>query len=389
MSDVLKIILSSLIALAATSWVRPYIIRVAKVKRIVDNPDARKLHRIPVPVLGGLTVGFGVMAGMMTYFLIGGHTDYFPVLAVLVIMFVIGFVDDTITLSPRCRLFVEILLLLYLIFATGNKIGDFHGLWGIGQIPNYVSIPVTLFSCAGIINAINLIDGVDGYSSGYSIVGCILFGIMFYHLDVMPLVILAAVTASALIPFFLYNVFGKHSKMFLGDAGTLSLGIIFSIFVMTLLSPGVSERLTMDMGTVPFALAVLCIPVFDTLRVMFMRMIRGESPYNPDKTHLHHLFIELGFSHIGTAVSIISMNLFVVLCWFSAYKVGLSTNMQLFVVVVLGVVMTFGFWLFVKRQIRNNTAIYRVINKIGSRTCMADTKAWRVLQARFDKISNI
>jgi UDP-N-acetylmuramyl pentapeptide phosphotransferase/UDP-N-acetylglucosamine-1-phosphate transferase len=133
----------------------------------------------------------------------------------------------------------------------------------------------------------------------------------------------------------------------------------------------------------------LCIPVFDTLRVMVMRMIRGVSPSSPDKTHLHHLFIELGYSHIGTTVSIISMNLFVVMCWFVAYKLGLSVDVQLYIVIALGVLMTFGFWLFIKSQIRNNTVIYRVINKIGSSTCMNDKKSWRVLQARLDKISNI
>ena len=152
------------------------------------------------------------------------------------------------------------------------------------------------------------------------------------------MVALAAIVAASLLPFFLHNVFGKHSKMFIGDAGTLSLGIIFSTFVITILSANQNIEVAQDnLGLIPFTLAVLCVPVFDTLRLMCPRIARGKSTFRNDKTHLHHLFIELGYSHIGTTMSIIGINLFVVLCWFFAYKWGLSIDMQLYIVVALGI----------------------------------------------------
>ena len=280
MNELLHVIIPTVIALACTCWIHPYILKVAKVKNIVDNPDARKLQRVPIPVLGGLTVVFGILSGLMAVNLSGDFFDLFPVFAAIIIILIVGLMDDMISLSPRVRFFVEIILVLYLIETTGWQLNHFHGLWGLEVIPDYLSVPLTVFACVGIINAINLIDGVDGYSSGYSVVSCILFGAMFYELGNIRMVALAAIVAASLLPFFLHNVFGKYSKMFIGDAGTLSLGIIFSIFVMTILSAKESMSVLSDnLGLVPFTLAVLCVPVFDTLRVMSARIVRGKSPF--------------------------------------------------------------------------------------------------------------
>ena len=381
-----QIILPALVALLCTSWIFPYILKVAKVKNIVDNPDARKLQRVPVPVLGGLTVVFGILTGVMSFNLFGNFFDLFPVFSGIIIILIVGLVDDMISLSPKIRFVIEIILVLYLIMTTDICICNFHGLWGLGVIPAYVSIPLTVFASVGIINAVNLIDGVDGYSSGYSIVSCILFGFMFYLLGNGRMVTLSAVVASSLVPFFLHNVYGKTSKMFIGDAGTLSLGIVFSMFVTTCLSdsPGTSG-IPEGMGVVAFTLAVLCVPVFDTLRVMSARIFRGKSPFSPDKTHLHHLFIELGYSHIGTALSIISMNLLVVLCWYAAYRLGLSVDAQLYVVIALGGLFTFVFYPFVKSQIRKDTALNGMLKRIGEMTHAERTGFWQLARKWVDR----
>ena len=385
----LQVLLPAMIALFCTWWIHPYILKVAITKNIVDNPDARKLQRVPVPVLGGLNVVFGVLTGVMAFNLFGNFYDLFPVFASIIIILIIGLMDDMISLTPRVRFVVEIILVLFLIFTTGYQINDFHGLWGLQEVPLYLSVPLTVVASVGIINAINLIDGVDGYSSGYSIVSCALFGVMFYALDNIRMVTLAAIVATSLIPFFFHNVFGKHSKMFIGDAGTLSLGIVFSMFVATILSvsPG-GKPVDPNMGLVPFTLAVLCVPVFDTLRVMSARIYRGKSPFHPDKTHLHHLFIELGFSHIGTTISIITANLLVVLSWFVAYRCGLSVDVQLYIVIALGIGITFIFYPFTKRQIQKNTAYYRVLHRLGEATQIKRTGFWLFLQKWVDKTAN-
>ena len=386
MSEQLQILISALIAFACTCWIHPYVLKVAKTKNIVDNPDARKLQRTPVPVMGGLTVVFGVLSGLMGYNLFGNFFELFPVFAAIIIIMIVGLMDDIISLSPRVRFVIEIVLVLFLIHTTGCQINNFYGLWGLGIIPNYISVPLTIFACVGIINAINLIDGVDGYSSGYSIVSCILFGVMFYELGNVRMVALAAIVAASLLPFFLHNVFGRHSKMFIGDAGTLSLGIIFSIYVTSILSANQNiDVLPDNLGLIPFTLSVLCVPVFDTLRVMSARIARGKSPFSPDKTHLHHLFIELGYSHIGTTMSIIGVNLFVVLCWFLAYKGGLSVDAQLYIVGALGIFVTFIFYSFVKRQIEKKSRVYYCLRKVARNTHIERKGFWLFAQEWADK----
>ena len=386
MNDLIQIFVPALIAIICTGWIYPYILEVAKAKNIVDNPNARKLQRVPIPVLGGLTVVFGILSGLMAFNRFGDFSDMFPTFATIIIILIIGLIDDMISLSPRIRFVVEIILILYLIKTTSCQLNDFHGLWGLNVIPNYISVPLTVFACVGIINAVNLIDGVDGYSSGYSIISCVMFGIMFYTLGDIRMVALAAIVAASLLPFFLHNVFGKHSKMFIGDAGTLSLGIIFSVFVMTIISSKQSiEGLPNNLGVVPFTLAVLCVPVFDTLRVMSARMLKGRSPFSPDKTHLHHLFLELGYSHIGSALSIILINIFVVLCWFMAFRVGLTINTQLYIVVALGVLVTFIFYPFVHIQIRKQTTFYRILRRIALLTHAERKGFWAIAQKWADR----
>ena len=385
MNALLQIVIPAFVAFFCTSWIYPIVLRVAKTKNIVDNPDARKLQRRPVPILGGLTVVFGVLSGLMAFNLLGNTFEMFPVFSSIIIILVIGLIDDMISLSPKVRFVVEILLVLYMIGATGCQLNNFDGLWGLSVISNYVSIPLTVVACVGIINAINLIDGVDGYSSGYSIVCCTLFGAMFYALGEVCMASLAAVVAASLLPFFIHNVFGKYSKMFIGDAGTLSLGIVFSAFVTTMLSADYSavERLS-NMSLIPFALAVLSVPVFDTLRVMSARMWRGRSPFSPDKTHLHHLFIELGFSHIGTASSIIGMNMLVVASWYVACRCGLSVEEQLYIVLVLGFLVTFVFYPFVKSHLRRQTGLYRALNAVAKQTHIERRGFWLKMQRLAD-----
>ena len=387
MSDVMQFLLTSFSALFSTFWIYPYVLRMAKSKNIVDNPDARKLQRIPVPVLGGLAVMFGVLTGMMVYSLFDRTLDFYPMFTSIVIIFLIGMLDDSISLSPKFRFVIEILLVLYIIIISGCQLNHFHGLWNLDVIPNYISIPLTVVACVGIINAINLIDGVDGYSSGYCIVSSGLFCAMFAHLGYHRMVAFSLIVCASLLPFFLCNVYGKRSKMFIGDAGTLSLGIIFSGFIMHLLSniPSADLATASNLALIPFSFSVLCIPVFDTLRVMSCRMFKGKSPFNPDKTHLHHLFIELGFSHIGTTISIVSLNLLVVLSWFVSSQLGASADLQLYIVFALGILLTFVLYPFVRHHIRKDATLYRLLSRVGASTHVKQKPFWRAIQHAIDK----
>lgn len=382
------ILVPAIAALIAVCWFQPHILNIAKEKNIVDNPDARKLQRIPIPVMGGIAVVFGLMVGIMCFTLFGDFNNMLAVLAAVIVIMLVGLVDDIRGLSPKIRFIIEILLVFYLIEATGNQINNFHGLWGINIVSDWYSIPLTIFACVGIINAVNLIDGVDGYSSGYCIMASIYFAIAFFRLGNMKMVALAAIIVAALLPFFFCNVFGRHSKMFIGDAGTLSMGILISTFVRNMLSATTDSTAIADnLGLIPLSLAIMSVPIFDTLRVMGARILRGTSPFKPDKTHLHHAFIDLGFSHIGTTFSILCLNTIVVICWFVAYKLGASVDVQLYIVIALSTLITFVFYWFVQYNIRNNTRVFKWLKMVGRATHLERKGLWGVLQKWLDRNS--
>lgn len=301
------IIIPFFIALLLVGWIHPRLVKIALLKNIVDNPDARKLQRTPVPVLGGVAVFFGVVIAIGCMSSVVDCSGLPVVIMAMMAMLYTGTMDDILSLSPGLRFVIEIVVVLLLIFVGGYCIDDFHGLWNIGRFSYWYAVPLTVVAAVGIINAINLVDGVNGLSSGYCIMACLIFGTLFFLSGEESMTILAVVSVGALIPFFLHNVFGKTSKMFIGDGGTLVMGVVMSVFVIEILQNGSRAAAYVDpnVGLVPFTLAVLSVPVFDTLRVMSTRILKGTSPFRPDKTHLHHMFIDLGCSHVATTLAIL------------------------------------------------------------------------------------
>jgi len=228
---------------------------------------------------------------------------------------------------------------------------------------------------------------VDGLSSGYCILACVLFGALFYLSGDSSMTILASVCAGSLVPFFLHNVYGQRSKMFIGDGGTLVLGVVISVFVIrTLRHDTLCGELGLpNLGLVPFTLSVLAVPVFDTLRVMSARIVRGVSPFQPDKTHLHHLFIGLGFSHAGTTVVILTLNFLVVLCWWLLYRGGASIDLQLYVVLGLCVLITTGLYYTVS-GLSPASRLRRRLHRLGHWTHVERTGLVLWLQRRMDRV---
>lgn len=345
-------VLLCLIAFVASLVAYPVVLAIAKEHKIVDNPNARKLQREPVPVMGGVAVFAGILVAVLAFNIQMNSQIMWVGGIAMVIMLVIGLIDDIWDLSATQRFIMELVLMYGVIVFAHIGIGSLHGLWGVGELPLTISLPLSLISGVGIINSVNLIDGVDGYSSGFCTMACLLFASFAYYVGDILLGRMAIICAGALLPFFLHNVFGAKSKMFIGDSGTLMLGTLLAMFVFLVLSRD-SRYCVLEhdgMGLVPFTLAVMSIPVFDTLRVMFVRIYRGRSPFHPDKTHLHHLFIDLGFSHIGTTVFILSINFFIVVVWFIAWKLGASIDAQLYIVVGMSILTTFGFYHFMRLQ---------------------------------------
>ena len=382
------VIIPFFIALFLVGWIHPKLVKIALLKNIVDNPDARKLQRTPVPVLGGVAVFFGVVIAIGSMSAVVDCSGLPVVIMAMMAMLYTGTMDDILSLSPGLRFVIEIVVVLLLIFVGGYCIDDFHGLWNIGRFSYWYAVPLTVVAAVGIINAINLVDGVNGLSSGYCIMACLIFGTLFFLAGEAPMTILAAVSVGALIPFFLHNVFGKTSKMFIGDGGTLVMGVVMSVFVIAILQNGsrVAAYVNPNVGLVPFTLAVLSVPVFDTLRVMSTRILKGTSPFRPDKTHLHHMFIDLGCSHVATTLAILGVNMFVVLCWWALEASGFSIAVQLYAVIAVSLLVTSGLYHFMQWHICRDTRFMRAMRRLGYKTHISRTGIFFWLQQVMDKV---
>ena len=388
MSNIQHILLPILLSFIGTLWMHPKILKIAILKNLVDNPDARKLQRNPVPVMGGIAVFFGIAIGLCSSPAMFSSANTFMLISAMLIMLYVGTIDDIINLSPTIRFAIEIIVIAWLMYASDSSINCFWGLWGISSIPQWAAYALTIFASVGIINAINLIDGVNGLSSGFCFMSSVLFAIFFHITGNQVMTTLALSAAGAIIPFFLHNVFGQSTKMFIGDGGTLVIGTMMAMFVMNILgtNSGCSILAAKGVGLIPFTLAVLSIPVFDTLRVMSTRILNKKSPFHPDKTHLHHMFIDLGFSHIGTTISILSLNFLIVAAWFISYKLGASIETQLYIVVALSLLTTFVLYWFAKRQIKHNTKALKVFNSIAKMLHIEKKGIWYIVQRIIDKL---
>ena len=383
LSSLIGIAAATFCALLTTVLVYPQVLKFAKKRSLLDNPNERKLQRNPVPVMGGIPVFFGLIAGLCVASFFIDVTELFPMFVAIFVMLCVGVADDIAGLSPKFRFIVEIAMTLMFMFWSSTSLNDFQGLWGFGEMPIWLSIPASIVAVVGIINAINLIDGVDGLSSGYCILASLAFSLLFYRTGSIAMFLLCCLAAVSLIPFFFHNVFGKTSKMFIGDGGSLMMGVVMSSYVVTSISSGGNCELfalSRGMGLVPFTLAVMCVPVFDTVRVMVMRILRHTSPFLPDKTHMHHLFIELGFSHVGTTFSVLMLNVLVVISWLISYKMGASIDIQFYVVMGVGLALTAGFYKLMRICINRNNSIYRMMTKIGALSHVENSKVWLALQ---------
>lgn len=354
MSDIYFIIVVFLVSLLVAALAYHPILHFARKHKFYDNPEARKLQRAPVPVMGGFVVFFGAMVGSLCYWFKHDSLSIVPVQIAMLMMLIIGAWDDVKKLSPTLRLVFEILIVVALAIGNNYPINDFHNLWGVQEISPWIAWPLTIFACVGIINAINMIDGIDGLCSGLCIMVFGFYGILFFYAHDFVRTALAIAIIGGLIPFFIMNVFGNRSKMYIGDAGTMMLGIALCDMLMAMLTKDSLCARQIEHSNfclIAFALAVLAIPVFDTIRVMFGRISRGESPFVADKTHLHHAFIDYGFHHLETSLMEIILNMMIVGVWWLFYKSHFSEQWQLYGVVIASIGVCFGlYWMLGRRK---------------------------------------
>ncbi|MCH5224945.1 MAG: undecaprenyl/decaprenyl-phosphate alpha-N-acetylglucosaminyl 1-phosphate transferase [Muribaculaceae bacterium] len=310
-SWILNDIITFFVSLFLAGIIIPQILLIAFRKKLFDEIDDRKIHKGVVPRLGGIAFfpsilfSFAIVVGFTLKYhgweVAGIYFEntvpfYFMICAVL-LMFLVGIADDLIGVRYMAKFAVQILASILIVF-SGVYIDNFFGLFWIHDIYNWIGWIVTAFMVVYVVNAINLIDGIDGLASGLSTVAFVFYAIIFFFAGKYSYSMLAAAGAGTLLPFFYYNVFGqanKQKKIFMGDTGALTTGMILIFCAIGMLHIG-DIPLAEDYNPVILGISPLIIPLFDVVRVYIHRVVRHHNPFLPDKSHIHHKLLALGLN---------------------------------------------------------------------------------------------
>jgi len=305
--------LTLVMSFAITYLLIPSIVELARNKKFYDAPSHRRSHVRQIPTLGGVAIfaGFSLSAGSFISHSFLPSMQY--VIVACIVMFFVGLKDDILAIAAHKKLIGQIVAALVLIIPGNLYFSNLHGFLGVyGFSSQIVSLFLTLFVVIVIINSINLVDGIDGLASSIGILTTLFFGIWFYISDNIEYSLISAATLGSLLGFFRFNVSNGKYKIFMGDTGSMILGLLLTVQVIMFNELNADpENTRLHIASAPaVAFAVLIIPLFDTMRVFIIRMSRGRSPFTADKNHLHHCMLKLGFSHVQSTLLIIIVNVF-------------------------------------------------------------------------------
>lgn len=307
-------IILAFISAIIISWISiPAIIKLAFEKHLHDDPDEeRKEHKESIPTLGGIAIFAGLIIASSYFVNFSKNPEFAYFISAIVILFFTGVKDDIIPLSPKKKFIAQLLAVLIIIIKGDVRLTSMYGVFGIFEIPEVLSVILTLFTLLVIVNAFNLIDGINGLAGGIAVITSLTFAFFFYQLEQINLVILSVTLAGAIVGFLYYNLRLK-AKIFMGDTGSLIIGLILAIlaikFIDTNGSLALNERLFNPSFAAIFAFVILIIPLFDTLRVFIVRMSKGVSPFSPDRRHIHHLLVDCGLVHWQASVILYIVNI--------------------------------------------------------------------------------
>lgn len=354
-----NILLSGGLAFLITFFAIPVIIQVAKDKKLFDEPDERKVHKNVIPTLGGL----GIFAGFIIATLMGvpsgitSELQYFA--AAATVIFFLGIKDDILVLSASKKFIGQLIAAGIIIKFGGVQITSFHGFLGVYEIPHITSIIITLFTIIVITNSFNLIDGVDGLAGSLGLLTTLVFGVYFFYAGQLTYAVMAFALAGSTIGFLIYNY--SPAKIFMGDTGSLLLGLINAILVIKFINVAGNPASNFPVEAAPaIGFSILMIPLFDTLRVFGLRILDRRSPFSPDRTHIHHFLLDLGLSHRMVTVTCVLVNITFICIAFFLRFLGTTT--------VLGILL-FSAFVFIGiiyfSRPRNKHSVSKKVEKTG------------------------
>ncbi len=328
----LDVLLTSSVSFIITFLAIPVVLQVAEKKKLYDVPDERKVHTRLIASLGGVGIFGGfILASLLS---IQGQFNYeFQYFfAAAIVIFFLGLKDDLMILSATKKFIGQIIAASILIHLGGIRLDSMYGLFGFEQLPEGFGMALSYLTIIVVINSFNLIDGIDGLAASLGIISMLAFGSYFFAVNLQAYALLSFSMAGSLAAFLIFN--HNPAKIFMGDSGSLLLGLINAILVIKFINvahePSIGIPVT---ASVAIGFSVLIVPLLDTLRVFSIRIIHGRSPFTPDRNHVHHLLLDRGMSHQAVTFTCVGINIgFILLAWFGR---SLGTTLLLSIILAL------------------------------------------------------
>ena len=338
----------------------PFIVRYCKRKGIVDTPQKRKVHTVPVPRLGGACFlpSMGVAAiialavfnqemGVEGKITVNLWACYFVMC--LTMIYAVGFVDDYVGVSAKTKFVVQTAAAAILPL-SGLYLNTLYGLFGIHDIPAVVGMPLTVLVIVFINNAVNLIDGIDGLCASLALIALGGFIVLFTMNELTVYSVLIAGLMGVLASFLFFNVCGKDTKdgykIFMGDSGSLTIGFILAFLLV---------KISMARGNAHFAphnylllaSTLLTVPCLDVLRVMAARVRHGRPVFDADKNHIHHKLLRAGLGQRGALITVVALQ-----ALYIAVNVSLCDRLDINVILIIDIAVWLLFHAVLNRKIR-------------------------------------
>lgn len=354
----LDILLTASVAFIISFLAIPVVLQIAEQKRLYDIPDERKVHTQAVASLGGVGIfgGFLLASLLSIQGYLNPEFQYF--FAAALVIFFLGLKDDLVVLSASKKIVGQIIAASILIHLGGIRINSMHGLFGFDQLPEAFELALSYLTIIVVINSFNLIDGIDGLAGSLGILTMLVFGTYFFAIGYQAYALLAFALAGSLVAFLIFN--HPPAKIFMGDSGSLMIGLINAIMVIKFINVASDPAVAVPLASsVAIGVAILIIPLLDTLRVFAIRIFNGRSPFSPDRNHIHHLLLSRGLSHAGVTLTCVSANIAFIVLAYTCRSLGSTYLLLLMLSLAFA---TFGLLYYTRRSsrtlvvARNNTS---------------------------------
>ncbi len=347
----LDVLLTSSVSFIITFLAIPVVLQIAVLKKLYDLPDERKIHTRPVASLGGIGIFGGFLLASLLSISAYANPEFQYFFAAAFVIFFLGLKDDLLVLSATKKFIGQMIAASILIHLAGIRITSMHGLLGFEELPEAFSLAISYLTIIVVINSFNLIDGVDGLAGTLGLLTMTVFGIYFFAVDMPAYSLMAFSLAGSLIAFLIFN---QHpAKIFMGDSGSLLIGLVNSILVIKFITVAGSSAVSFPIeSAVAVGFSILLVPLLDTLRVFTIRIFKGKSPFTPDRNHVHHLLLDKGLNHTNITITCVAINIMFIAIAYMGRSLGPTT----LIMIMLGLSFT-GIGLLYSRRTKTKLVV--------------------------------